>query len=70
MKNNLRTHGRWLAAAVIGCLLIGGVVRAFPPAPQHTLFGMVRDQFGNPLNIVAPATVFLETPPALSSVVV
>ena len=35
--------------------------RAFPPAPHHILFGMVRNQFGDPVNIF-PADVFLETP--------
>ena len=35
-------------------LLLGWVVatpaRAFPPAPHHVIYGMVRDQFGRPLN--------------------
>ena len=29
------------------CLL--SVLRAFPPAPHHTIEGMVRDELGNPL---------------------
>jgi len=33
---------------------------AFPPAPHHVLFGMVRNQWGDPIN-VAGAEVFLET---------
>lgn len=33
---------------------------AFPPAPRHTIFGMVRDSMGEPL-IVTNATVILET---------
>jgi len=42
-------------------LLLATSASAFPPAPHHTLFGMVRNQFGDPLNIF-PANVFLETP--------
>jgi hypothetical protein len=49
-----------VAASLLGLLLTSGAV-AFPPAPHHTLFGMVRNQFGDPLNIF-PANVFLETP--------
>jgi hypothetical protein len=45
---------RWLSAlahslAAAG-LLMGQVVQAFPPAPPHTIYGVVRDQIGNPLN--------------------
>ncbi len=45
------------------CLLRGAatVSQAFPPAPHHTLFGTVRNQFGDPLNIF-PSEVLLETP--------
>lgn len=34
---------------------------AFPPAPHHTLYGMVRNQFGDPLT-AAHGDVILETP--------
>src|ERR1043166_7868101 len=34
--------------------------RAFPPAPDHLIFGQVRDEFGNPLDLTA-AQVYLET---------
>src|SRR6185369_5788412 len=44
------------------CFLLSLVAAlAFPPAPHHTLYGMVRNQFGDPLNI-SPSGVFLETP--------
>ena len=33
---------------------------AFPPAPNHLIFGIVRDQIGNPLDI-SGAQIFLET---------
>lgn len=44
------------------CLVLGALaVSAFPPAPHHTLFGQVRNQWGDPVSI-APSDVFLETP--------
>jgi hypothetical protein len=33
---------------------------AFPPAPHHTFFGMVRNQWGDPLNL-AGAMVYIQT---------
>ena len=47
----------------IGSLAIGhwSLVSAFPPAPHHTLYGLVRNQFGDPINIF-PSDVYLETP--------
>lgn len=32
-----------------GALLLPVMVVAFPPAPHHTFYGMVRDEFGRPL---------------------
>jgi hypothetical protein len=49
-----------LAAVLAGVLLAGGVL-AFPPAPHHTLFGLVRNQWGDPINVTS-AEIFLETP--------
>jgi hypothetical protein len=49
---------------VLGVLILAlGVssVSAYPPAPHHTLYGMVRNQWGDPINIY-PSDVFLETP--------
>jgi hypothetical protein len=48
-------------AACLAILLFTGAALAFPPAPHHTLYGMVRNQFGDPINIV-PSDVYLETP--------
>jgi hypothetical protein len=47
------------AAGLLG-LLLGGAALAFPPAPHHTLYGMVRNQFGDPMNVF-PCDVYLET---------
>src|SRR6266850_4046102 len=45
----------------VWCLVFGVCTAlAFTPAPHHILFGMVRNQWGDPIN-VAGAEVFLET---------
>lgn len=48
------------AVGLVG-LLISGAGVAFPPAPHHTLYGMVRNQWGDPISIF-PSDVYLETP--------
>lgn len=49
------------AAISLSGLLICGVGVAYPPAPHHTLYGLVRNQFGDPIT-GSPAEVYLETP--------
>jgi hypothetical protein len=49
-----------VVGSFLACLLIWVSASAFPPAPPHTLFGMVRNQWGDPINM-ADAQVFLET---------
>lgn len=49
--------------AIAACLALScaqGPLQAFPPAPHHTFFGLIRDEYGQPLN-VAGAEIFLET---------
>lgn len=41
-------------------LLLPGAAFAFPPAPDHQFYGLVRDQIGDPL-MIDNATVILET---------
>jgi len=49
------------APLAIGCWLLAiASASAFPPAPHHTLYGMVRNELGEPI-WVANATVVLET---------
>ncbi len=60
MKHNLSNLAVWAGAAIVGLLLFCGAAIAFPPAPHHTLYGMVRNQFGEPINF--PSDVYLETP--------
>jgi len=41
-------------------LLLGIGLQAYPPTPDHVIYGQVRDRFGNPLQTDS-AVVFLET---------
>ena len=50
----------WVAWVGLGLLAGAGWARAFPPAPHHQIFGLVRDEMGNPLE-VSGARVVLET---------
>jgi len=47
------------ASWVLGWLLMASAA-AFPPAPNHTFYGVVRDQMGDPL-VITNAVVVLET---------
>jgi hypothetical protein len=48
-------------AAIVLVATLACAAHAFPPAPHHTLYGTVRNQFGDPINIF-PSDVYLETP--------
>ena len=55
-----------LVRVLIVCAVVAAVVRlaqptarAYPPAPHHTLFGMVRNEWGEPLDFTG-AEVFIE----------
>ncbi len=52
-----------LLGLALAALVLGGVrpVAAFPPAPHHLLHGIVRDSFGNPIN-VRGTKLILQTP--------
>ena len=45
---------------VVCALLFTASAWAFPPAPDHVLYGVIRDELGNPI-IVKSAEVYLET---------
>ena len=49
------------AITLIAALFPGVVTRAFPPAPHHVIYGLVRDQFGVPMQVL-PTDVYLVTP--------
>jgi hypothetical protein len=42
------------------CLMAGGSVQAFPPAPYYTLYGTVRDQVGQTLTVEGAVIVLLK----------
>jgi hypothetical protein len=48
------------AACLALAALPGAVALAYPPAPHHTIYGVVRDDMGHPL-VVTNAQVVLET---------
>ncbi len=43
-------HG-WAGTAwlLVACCLLGTSARAYPPAPHHTIYGLVRDDYGTPV---------------------
>ena len=52
---------RWLSGFLkITAVLLAATASAFPPAPHHTLFGLVRNQWGDPID-VTDAKVFILT---------
>ena len=51
--------GRWLLASLFALSLCQSAL-AFPPAPNHTIYGLVRDELGDPIR-VTNAVVTLET---------
>lgn len=61
MKVSIRPL-RWVSR--VAALMFTLPLLAFPPAPHHEVFGMVRDEQGNPIN-AAKAAVLLEVGGAL-----
>lgn len=49
-----------LALVAAMALLLPGVLRAFPPAPHHVIYGTVRDELGDPIYLTT-AVIILET---------
>lgn len=49
-----------LTLTLAGLSLAPVALLAFPPAPDHLIYGMVRDEYGNPLN-VSDARILLES---------
>ncbi len=63
--NRFRSIGWVMAAAWIGSS------QAFPPAPHHVVYGLVRDQIGNPLtSSTAQVTLAADSGTSLSDLVV
>lgn len=49
-----------MRACALAGLLLAGAVLAYPPAPPHLLYGLVRNQWGDPMSVTG-AEIFLET---------
>ncbi len=46
--------------------LLAGTSHAYPPAPDHTFYGLVRDEFGEPLDL-SGATIFIQSTNGVSA---
>lgn len=57
--NSIKTLSMKFFSTILLSVLIGGTVNAFPPAPHHLIYGIVRDEQGNPLDV--EAEVIMET---------
>src|SRR5688572_22565800 len=64
---DMRTAFRFLLGSLLACAIaildLGPSVQAFPPAPPHTIYGVVRDQIGNPVG--DGAEVIMEVSPTV-----
>src|SRR5437868_5129267 len=49
---------RILVSAVVSLLALTASVLAFPPAPHHLIFGMVRDELGDPIADATAQLIF------------
>jgi hypothetical protein len=58
MKTVLKPQNHLLVLAASLVLLIPGIARAYPPAPHHTIYGLVRDELGQPLAKTNAVVVF------------
>ena len=58
--NSLTTSWARRLLIISGALTLCGSALAFPPAPNHIIYGIVRDEMGQPL-VVTNAQVILET---------
>jgi Bacterial TSP3 repeat len=61
MKSALRVYHLAFGVCCLAFAVSTQPAQAFPPAPHHILYGTVRNQWGDPLNI-AGAIVTLENP--------
>jgi hypothetical protein len=51
---------RWLALLISAAMWLPTFVSAFPPAPHHRVYGLVRDEYGTPLAMTG-AQIMIET---------
>ena len=61
LSNPGAAKGSWLLLVLLlGINALSPVVRAYPPAPCHIFYGMLRDEYGTPIDMPG-AEVVLET---------
>jgi hypothetical protein len=60
LKSQIANRKSQIFAALMLAALLPWRALAFPPAPDHVLYGMVRDEMGNPITLKS-AVVYLET---------
>lgn len=60
MKRGLNAGLKSVGALALSGLLSGLAGHAYPPAPHHTLYGQIRNQWGDPID-VTDATVFIQS---------
>jgi Bacterial TSP3 repeat len=58
MRGGWRTPKRWRVALGLLATFFATTVLAYPPAPDHTFYGLVRNEWGDPID-VSGATVFI-----------
>ena len=59
-SSGIRASALPLSLASMAVLLLAFSSFAYPPAPHHLLYGLVRNQFGDPIDS-GPGEIFLET---------
>ena len=61
LKSMVRRAGRFLPFMAGGALLLALAGSAFPPAPYHTLYGLVRNEYGEPISVTGAQIIFEAT---------
>jgi hypothetical protein len=61
LKSYFGTGRGLLAVAAAGMLVLPFGSQAFPPAPSHTIYGLVRDEYGLPLFVTNALIIFEPT---------
>lgn len=59
MNSFLRSPRRLVVlAAAAAAFLLPSAARAFPPAPPHVIYGLVRDEYGQPITLTNAQIIF------------
>ncbi len=68
---SLSPFNRFRRLRWFGVVALAAATQAFPPAPHHVIFGMVRDQIGNPLtSTTAQVTMTVTSGTSLTDLVI